>query len=167
MLWSVESCQNSVSADQYRLTVSRTQVSTHWVRVLFWNYRWQVTTFQMIAGSSSLFFKCMWNKLCSWAAPLKFWFQTDHGRQNWCREGSRFWLFSPQSRVGHALLLIFMLWLVKIWQLNSCRKCMQHLETCFLIAEADRVLCRQLVTFLIVFFHWIYKINTAAIKILL
>ena len=129
--------------------------------------RWQVTTFQMIAGSSSIFFKCMWNKLCSWTAPLKFWFQTDLGHENWCREGSRFWLFSPWSRVGHTLLLIFMLWLVKIWQLSSCGKCMQHLETCFLIAEADRVLCRQLVTFLTVFFHWIYKINTAAIKILL
>ena len=47
------------------------------------------------------------------------------------------------------------------------RKMMQHLETCFLIAEADRVLCRQLVTFLTVFFHWMYKMNTAAIKILL
>ena len=39
--------------------------------------------------------------------------------------------------------------------------------TCFLIAEADRVLCRQLVMFLTVFFHWIYKMNTAVIKILL
>ena len=28
------------------------------------------------------FFKCMWNKLCSWAAPLKFWFQTDLWREN-------------------------------------------------------------------------------------
>ena len=54
-----------------------------------------------------------------------------------CREGSRFWLFSPWSRVGHALRLICMLWLVKIWQVSTCGKCMQHLETCFLIAEAD------------------------------
>ena len=37
---------------------------------------------------------------------------------------------------------------------------------CFLIAEADRVLCPQLVMFLTVFFRWIYKMNTAAIKIL-
>ena len=83
---------------------------------------WQVATFQMTAGSSSIFFKCMWNKLCSWAAPLKFGFQTDLGRENSCREGSRFWLFSPWSRVGHALLFIFMLWLVKIWQVSSCGK---------------------------------------------
>ena len=46
---------NSVSADQYRLTVSRAQVSTHWVRVFFEVIRWQVATFQMIAGSSSIF----------------------------------------------------------------------------------------------------------------
>ena len=44
---------------------------------------------------------------------------------------------------------------------------MQHLETCFtLTAEADRVLC-QLVMFLTVFFHWMYKMNTAAIKSLI
>ena len=33
---------------------------------------------------------------------------------------------------------------------------MQHLETCLLIAEADRVLC-HLVMFLSVFFHAMYK----------
>ena len=35
---------------------------------------------------------------------------------------------------------------------------MQHLETCLLIAEADRVLC-HLVMFLTVFFYWMYKMN--------
>ena len=48
---------------------------THWVRVFFEVIRWQVVTFQMIAGSS-FFSKCMWTKSCSWAALLKFWFQT-------------------------------------------------------------------------------------------
>ena len=43
---------------------------------------WQVTTFQMTAGSSSYFLKYMWNKLFWWAAPLKFWFQTDLERKN-------------------------------------------------------------------------------------
>ena len=33
---------------------------------------------------------------------------------------------------------------------------MHHLETCLLIAEADRVLC-HLVMFLTIFFHWMYK----------
>ena len=30
-------------------------------------------------------------------------------------------LFLPKSRVGHALRPIFMLWLIKIWHLSSCR----------------------------------------------
>ena len=33
MLWSNDSCQNKVSADQYYLTVLRAQVSTHPGRV--------------------------------------------------------------------------------------------------------------------------------------
>ena len=59
MLWSIidnfngsiDSCQNKVSADQYHLTVSWAQVSTHRGRVLFEVLRWPVTSFQMIAGS--------------------------------------------------------------------------------------------------------------------
>ena len=35
---------------------------------------------------------------------------------------------------------------------------MQHLETCFSIAEADRVLC-HLVVALTVFFHLMYKMK--------
>ena len=42
------------------------------------------------------------------------------------RHASCFWLFSPRSRVGHALRPIFMLWLVKIWQVSWCGKFMQH-----------------------------------------
>ena len=56
------------------------------------------------------------------------------------REGNRFLLLSL-SRVDHALRPIFMFWLVKIWQVSSCGKFMQLLETCLLIAEADTVLC--------------------------
>ena len=50
MLWSIDSCQNRVSADQYLLTVSRTQVSTNQGRVFFEVIRWQFTRFQRIAG---------------------------------------------------------------------------------------------------------------------
>ena len=64
MFWLIDSCQNSVSADQYRLTVSRAQVSTLWVRVIFKDIRWQVATLQMIEGSSSIFLKCIWNESC-------------------------------------------------------------------------------------------------------
>ena len=41
-------------------------------------------------------------------------------------------LILPWSRVGHALRPIFILWLVKIWQVSSCEKIMQHLENCLL-----------------------------------
>ena len=136
MFWSIDSCQNRVPADQYHLTVSRAQVSTQRSRVFFEVIRWQVTSFQVIAGSS-VFFKFIWNMLCLCAAQLKFWFQTDLGRENSAsyyrrREDSCFWLCSPWSRVGQALRPIFMLWLVKIWQVSSCGKFMQHLDSCLL-----------------------------------
>ena len=57
MLWSIDSCQNKVSADQYHLSESRAQVSTHRGQVFFEVIRWQGTGFQMIAGSSLIFFK--------------------------------------------------------------------------------------------------------------
>ena len=41
---------------------------------------------------------------------------------------------------------------------------MQHLESCLLIAEADRVLSHPVI-FLSAFFHWMYKMNTATIQI--
>ena len=52
MLWSIDSCQNKVSADQYHLKESRAQVSTHRGQVLIEVIRWKGTGFQMIAGSS-------------------------------------------------------------------------------------------------------------------
>ena len=64
MLWSIDSCQNKVSADQYHLTVWRAQVSTHRGRVLFEVIRWQVTSFQMIASSILFFKKFILNMLC-------------------------------------------------------------------------------------------------------
>ena len=82
MFWLIDSCQNSVSADQYRLTLSRAQVLTHWVRVFFWGYPLTSCYFSINAGSSSIFLKCIWNKSCSWAALLKCWFRIDLGREN-------------------------------------------------------------------------------------
>ena len=62
--------------------------------------------------------------LCLCAAQLNFWFQTDLGRENSAscfRQGWQlFFTFLPWSRVGHALRWVFMLWLVKIWQVSSC-----------------------------------------------
>ena len=75
----VHQCCDQLTAVEYPLT------SITWpyhglrcrpieVEYLFEVIRWQVTSFQMIAGSSLIFF----NMLCfTRAAQLKFWFQTD------------------------------------------------------------------------------------------
>ena len=45
---------------------------------------------------------------------------------------------------GHALRSIFTYALIsQNLTGESCGKCMQHLETCLLLPEADRVLCRH------------------------
>ena len=80
---------------------------------------------------------------------------------------SGFWLFSPWSRVGHALRPIFILWLVKIWQVSSCGKFMQHLETCLLWQLKLAEFCVNLWCFLMSFSTGCTKWNTAAIKSLL
>ena len=123
------------------------------VEYFFEVIRWQITSFKWSLS----------NMLClchSGPALLGFWFQTDLESKNsasFFKSKGREGLFLPWSRLGHALRSIFILWLVKIWQVSSCGKIMQHVESCLLLtAEADRVLC-QLVMFLTVFFHWMYK----------
>ena len=107
------------------------------VEYLFEVILWQVTSFQMIAGSS-LIFKFIWIMLCLChygPALLGFWFQTDLGSDNsssiFKSTGGEDVIF-PWSRVGHALRPIFILWLVKIWEVSLCGKIMQHLESSLL-----------------------------------
>ena len=132
MLRLINSCQNKVSADQYPLTVllaqvSPIQLSADKLQVFKWS-------------QAQVFLKFIWNMFCLChygPALLAFWFQTDlrHEIQpvkSKSREDRCFSLPSPYSRVGHALRPIFMLWLVKIWQVSSCGKFMQHLESCLL-----------------------------------
>ena len=160
MFWLIDGCQNSVSADQYCLTVSRAQVSAHWVRVFFKVIPWQVATFQMIAGSDSIFLKCIWNKSYSWAALLKFWFQTDLGGENstgfymqrrqslltfltiltrWSRSTSNFHALIGQNLTGEFMR--------KIYAASGN-----------LLDFPDWVLC-HLLMFLTVFFYLIYKMK--------
>ena len=47
----------------------------------------------MIAGSSSIFLKCICNKSFLWATLLKFWFQSDLGREN----ATGFYMLGGQS----------------------------------------------------------------------
>ena len=132
MFWSIDSCQNRVPADQYHLTVSQAQVSTHRGQVFF-VIRWQVTSFQVIAGSSSFFFKIHMKYVVFLCRTIKILIS------NWPRT----WKFSQLLQAGktfpfdfahhgHTVRPIFMPWLVKIWQVSSCGKFTQQLETCFL-----------------------------------
>ena len=129
MLWSIDSCQNKVSADQYHLTVSRAQVSTHRGQVFFWSY--PLTRYWFLNDGRlkfNFFFKFIRNMLCLCAAQLKFWFQTDLGREN----------SASSYRQGRQLLLTFLAMFTRYALIGqnltgeSCGKFMQHLESCFL-----------------------------------
>ena len=164
MLWSIDSCQNKVSADQYHLTGSQAQVSTHRGQVFFWSYPLARYLFSNDRRLKFNFFsKFIWKILCLCAAQLKFWFQTDLGRENsascyrqgrqllltfltmftrWSRFTSNFYALIGQNLTGEFMRKIY----AASWILFT------------LTAEADSVLC-QLVMFLTVFFHWVYKMK--------
>ena len=71
------------------------------------------------------------------------------------------------SYYGHALRPIFMLWLVKIWQVSSCGKFMEHLESCLLWQLKLTEFCVNLWCMLMSFSTGCTKWNTAAVKSLL
>ena len=106
--------------------------------------------------------------LCLCAALLKFWFQTDLGRENsassysqgrqllltflimatrWSRFTSNFYALIGQNVPGefHTENLCSILKVV-------------YFDSCMLLAKADRVLC-QVEMFSTVFFHWMYKMK--------
>ena len=127
---------------------------------VFWSYPLTNYQFQLIAGSSLFFpmihmkyvvFMSLWPRtvkilISNWPPTWKFsqFFESTGGE----------YLFLPWSRVCHALRPIFMLWLDKIWEVSSCGKFIQHLESCLLTE-----FCVNLWCFLTVFFHWIYKMK--------
>ena len=135
MLWSIDSCQKQ----GIHWSVSLTPIAGSGVdpskSSIFWSY--PLTSYYFSNDRRLKFiFQFIWNMLCLCAAQLRFDFkQTSNAKTRppiTGREDSCFWLCSPWSRVGHALRPIFMLWLVKIWQVSSCEKFMQHLESCLL-----------------------------------
>ena len=162
MLCSIDSCQNRVSADQYHVIVSRAQVSTHRGRV-FLSYPLTSYWLSNHRRLNFIFLTFIWNMLCLCAAQWKFWFQTDLGREN----------LASYYRQGRQLLLTFLI-MVTRWSRSTfnfyaligqnltgefMRKIYAASWNLFtLTAEADRVLC-QLVMFLTVFFHWMYKVK--------
>ena len=83
-------------------------------RVILYKYiqveviRWQVASFQMIAGSSLIFFKIHMKYIVFMCRTLKFWFQTDLG----CENSARYY------RQGRQLLLT-LLTMVKRWSCST------------------------------------------------
>ena len=137
MLWSIDSCENRVSADQYHMKVSRAQVSTH-RGGFFWSY--PLTGYLVFKWSQAQV--CFLKNYVKYVVFMSLWPSTIKiliSNLPRTRKFSQLFkntggedLFLPWSRVGHALRPIFMLWLVKIWQVSSCGKFMQHLESCLL-----------------------------------
>ena len=138
MFWSIDSCQNRISADQYHLTIPRAQVFTHRGRVFFLKLsadKLSVSNdrrLKFIFSNDSyeyVVFMSLWPRtvktlISNWPQTGKF----SHFFKNTGGEDR----FLPWSRVGHALRPIFILWLVKNWQVSSCGKFMQHHDSCLL-----------------------------------
>ena len=150
MLWSVDCCQNRVSANQYHLTVSRAQVSTHQGRVFLKLSADKLLVFEWSQAQVYFFNSyeiCCVTVMSQWPRTIKIlisnWPRTrKFGQLSKNTGGEDFFL--PWSHVGHALRPILLLWLVKIGQVSSCGKFLQHLETCFLWQLKLTVFCVNL-----------------------
>ena len=159
MLWSIDSCQNRATADQYHLAISRARVSPIDVEYFLKLSADKLLVFKGLQAQVYFFQKFIWNMLCLChygPALLRFWFQTSRRRENsasFYKNTSRKDLLLQWSRIGQALRPIYMLWLVKIWKKN-----MQCLEICFLW---QLKLAAFGVIFLTVFFHWMYKMKNS------
>ena len=139
-------------------------MSTHQGRVFFWSYPLTNYQFEMIAGSS-LFFPRIHIK---YVVFMSLWPRTIRILiSNWLQKRKFSQFFKVQagktlSYHGHALVTLYIQFYTLIGQ-NLTGEFMRKIyAACWklftLTAEADRVLC-QLVIFLTVFFHWMYKIK--------
>ena len=139
LLWSIDSCQNKIPLTSITWLYRGLRCRPIEVKCFFVVIRWQGTGSQMIAGSSLIFLKIPMKYVVFMCRTIKIltsnWPRTRKFNQL-LQAGKTiafdFDFFSPCSRVDHALHPIFMLWLVKIWQVGSCGKFMQDLESCLL-----------------------------------
>ena len=173
MLWSIDSCENRVSADQYHMTVPRAQVSTHWGRVFFEVFCWQITSFKWSQAQFYFFQWFIWNILCLChygPALLRFWFQTDLGRENSAsflkiQAGKTF------SYHGHALVTLYVQFLCSDWSKFDRWVHAENLCSILKLVYFDSWSWQSFVStcdvFNCLFLLNVQKWNTAAIKSLL
>ena len=113
-----------------------------WLSLVSWPYEIfiEITFFLCLPAVTTFYYFCDLKRhgiqKWLWSVTIKFYFKkTWDAKTQPCffffNTGGED-LFLRWSRVGHALCPIFMLWLVKIWQLSSCGKFMQHLESSLL-----------------------------------
>ena len=129
-MWSIDSCQKRVSANQYqldRIAGSGIDPSTS---SIFCGYPLTSYKFSDDRRLKFNFFKFMscTNKILisNWPRTRKF--------SQFLQVGKAFALDVERDQRVTMVSQISILWLVKIWQVSSCGKFMQHLETCLLIA---------------------------------
>ena len=171
MLWSIDSCQNRESADQYRLTVSQDQVSTHRGQAFFEVIRWQVTSFQMIPGSSLIFFQIHMKYVVLMCRTIKIFIS------NWPRTRKFSQLLQAGKTValdfahhGHALVMLYVQFLCSDWSKFDMWVHAKNLSSILNLVYFDNWSWQSFVStwmFLTVFFTGCTKWNSGAIRSLL
>ena len=163
MLWSIDSCQKRVPADQYHLTVSRAKVSTHRSQVFFEVIRWQVTSFQVIAGSSLIFLKIHLKYVVFMCRTIKILIS------NWPRTRkfsqllpARRTVASDFSHHGHALVTLYVQFLCSDWSKYDSWVHAENLCSILNLVYFDSLSWQSFVStchVFNVFFHWMYKMK--------
>ena len=152
MLWSIDSCQNRVSADQYHLPYRGLRCRPIEVKYVFEVIRCQVTSFQMIAGSSLIFLIHM-KYVVLMCRTIKIFIS------NWPRTRKCSQLLHAGKTVafnfahhGHALVTLYVQFLCSDWSIFDRWVGAENLRSILFTLG-------QLVMFLTVFFHWMYKMK--------
>ena len=151
MLWSIDSCQNRVSADQHHLTVPRGRVFLKLSadKLPVSNNR----RLKFIFSNDSYEICCVYVTMALHCQDFDFKLTSDAKIQPV--------FFKKYRRGGLFLTMVarwspstpnFYTWLVKNWQMSSWGKFMQHLESCLLWGlKLTGFHLRQLVMYLTVF----------------
>ena len=137
------------------------------VEYFFEVIRWQITSFKWSQAQVYFFQWFIWNMLCLChygPALLRFWFQTDLGRENSAsflkiQAGKTF------SYHGHALVTLYVQFLCSDWSKFDRWVHAENLCSILKVVYFDSLrwswqsFVSTCVMFLTVFFHWMYKMK--------
>ena len=122
MLWSIDSCQNRISADLTSITWPSRGLKCRPIEVeyFFEVIRWQITSFKWSQAQVYFFQWFVWSMLCLslWLHTVKIlisnWPRTRKFSHLFRNKGGED-LFLPWSRVGHALVTLYVQFLYSDW----------------------------------------------------